>query len=82
MGVMLRIEDAGSFIKLMRELKGSGLLRDIPNEITLDAGAFPMDIPLETEKMLEAAGNPVIRKAFGKKMNTVLTSYVAAIMKA
>lgn len=82
MGIKLRIEDAGSFAQVMRELKRNGLLRDIPDEIILEADAFPMDIPLDLGKILEAAGNPVIRKAFGKKMNTVLTSYVAAIMKA
>ena len=82
MNIKLRIEDPVSCIELMREMKRIGLLRDISNEIVLRTDQFPMDIPIDAEKLLEMVNNPVIKKVFGKKMDTVLTTQVASIVGA
>ena len=80
MGIKLRIEDPASFVELMREMKRAGLLKDIPNEIILDEGIFPLDVPIDISKVLEIAGNPVIRKVFGKKMDTALSMAVLSLI--
>lgn len=80
MGIKLRIEDPASFVELMREMKRAGLLKDIPNEIILDEGIFPLDVPLDISKVLDIVANPVIRKVFGKKMDTTLSTAVLSLI--
>lgn len=80
MGVKLRIENQNDFIDLLRNLKRCGLLKDFPDRITLTTNPFPMDIPLDLGKLPEILGNPIVRKAFGKKMDTTLTAYASAMI--
>ena len=79
MGIKLVIEDPESCIETMRELKRAGLLKDIPNEIMLDEDMFPVEIPVDVGKVLKKIENPVIRKVFGKQMDTAISMAIVSL---
>ena len=79
MNVVLRIEDKRSMIDLVNKLKGARLLGEI--NVPLNDLEFPVDIPLDVEKLLELVSNPVVGKIFGKKMETTFTANLVRILE-
>ena len=67
-GIVLSIEDQESFISILRKLKMVGMLKDIPNTITLtkDKAKFPIRIEIDTNKVIELLTNPLVKSKFGK----------------
>lgn len=82
MQVNLRFNDISSFVDTLRELKVHGLLSSLPNDIILDEDMFPMDIPLDITNLINLASNPVVKKAFGKKINETLMTHITRFIGA
>ena len=80
--VNLRFNDIQSFVGTLRELKNRGLLSQLPNDIILDEDMFPMDIPLDVTNLVNLASNPMVRRAFGKKMDDTLMTHIARFIRA
>lgn len=78
MNVKLRIEDKLSMIELVSKLKKAGLLKE---EISLNGTDYPMDIPLDVDKLLSLTTNPIVGKVFGRKMETTLTANLKRALK-
>ena len=72
MAVKLKIESKKDWLSLYWDLWKGGLLKDVAiKDINLDEGAFPLEIPLEVEKLAELLGNPLL-KACRKKIDISL----------
>ena len=82
MNIQLRIESADNFVVLLKELKKRGWLAEIGNEIRLDEDSFPMDIQLDISKLLDVIEKPVVRKVFGKTIDSTLTAQIGRIIEA
>ena len=82
MDIKLRIENAESFEKLLVLLKANGLLKDMPNDVSFNDELFPLDLALNVEKLIGMIGNPVVRKIFGKRIDTTLMTYLEQIIEA
>ena len=81
--IYLEIGDLQSLIDFLEEAKGIGLLKDISTSKvgTLMSGKeFPVRIPIEIDKVLTLATNPIVKKMFGKKIEeTTITCLLKVI---
>ena len=69
--IYLEIGDLQSLIDFLEEAKGIGLLKDISTskvETLMRGKEFPVRIPIEIDKVLTLATNPIVKKMFGKKI--------------
>ena len=82
MDIKLRIENAESFVKLLVLMKANGLLKGMPNDVSFDDEMFPLDLALNVEKLIGMIGNPVVRKIFGKRIDTTLMAHLEQIIEA
>lgn len=80
MGIGIRIYDLGGFVKLLTKLKAAGMLKSIPDQFELDAEVFPMDIPLDEDKILDIIKKPVVKAKYGKDIDRVLTEQVLKLL--
>ena len=79
MGITFRIEDMESFVKILRELRKKGFIKELPSDISLDDGRFPMIFEIDTEKLLSYTDSPII-KPFNKKIDKILTKQIMKII--
>ena len=81
--IYLEIGDLQSLIDFLEEAKGIGLLKDISTSKvgTLMSGKeFPVRVPIEIDKVLTLATNPIVKKMFGKKIEeTTITCLLKVI---
>ena len=77
MRIYISIEDFDSLNGFMQEAHKVGLLKDVSiNSTSFDEGDFPMQFPVDIEAFLKLTGNPIVKKVFGKKIETTLRSYL------
>ena len=80
--IVLCIEDQGAFVSLLRGLKMNGMLKDIPNTITLtkENTKFPIRIEIGIDKVIDLINNPLVKSKFGKDIDRVLTEQTLKIL--
>lgn len=74
-----------SLTNLIAEAKKKGLMKDISIEKVERAfrnKAFPMKVPVQMDEVLELAGNPVLKKMFGKKLENGMLTYLEKALGA
>ena len=81
--IYLEIGSLESLVCFIESAKEAGLLKDIsPKKVEdlLSGKTFPVRVPVDLDKVLDVAANPVVRKIFGKKIEetTVRTILRAA----
>ena len=80
MKVSVTIEDFDSFVKLLKELKGIGMLKKVPNKFNLSEEVFPLDIPIDADKVLEIIKNPMVKAKYGKAIDDILTNQALKVL--
>lgn len=81
--IYLEIENPESLMGLIREAKGCGLMRDISLEEvkrSVSSAAFPIRIPVKLDALIGLAGNPILKKMFGKKLEDATKTYLKKAM--
>ena len=72
MKIFLQVDDEQTAIDLIREVKGkTGLLKDVnlySLKQALDRKQFPIQIPVDLDGLLKVAGNPLVKRIFGPKI--------------
>ena len=77
MGIYITIKDPASLKAFLMEAKGVGLLKDVSlNDMSFREDDFPMDFPVDIDAFLKLAGNPVVKKVFGKKIESSVKGYL------
>ena len=80
MNIYLRIEDQRSLIELTERLKKAKLLKETV-KVPVSGHGFPMDIPLDADKLLAIVEKPMVGKVFGKGISNTLTAQMESIMR-
>ncbi len=79
MTIKLKIDTKKEWFGLCTELVNAGLLRDVnANDITLPEDAFPLEIPVNTDGLLQILNNPLV-KTHKKKIDQALTKEIKKI---
>ena len=81
MNIQLRIQDRRSMDELVERLKKAKLLSETI-EVAISEDCFPMDIPLDADKLLGIVEKPMVGKVFGKGICGTLTAQLRAITGA
>lgn len=80
MGVKLKIESKRDWLQLYWDLWKAGLLKDVSvHDINLSEKAFPVEVPLEVDKLAELLGNPLL-KPYKKKIDISLHNNLAKVI--
>ena len=80
MGIKLTIESKEAALNLCEILWKGGLLREVSaSDIFLEDDAFPLEIPLEVEKLGKLLGNPLI-KPYKRKIDTTLKENLVKVL--
>lgn len=69
--IYLEIGNMESLMNVLKEAKRNGLMKDISPEMVRNAfinKEFPIRFPVKLDVILQLAGNPILRKMFGKKV--------------
>lgn len=69
--VYLTIDSLETLMAFLQEAKNAGLLKDVSLAQVrhlFERKAFPLQIPVDLSAVLNVAGNAVVRKTFGKKI--------------
>lgn len=80
--IYLEIGSLESLVGFIESAKEAGLLKDVsPKKVEdlLSGKEFPVRVPVDLDKVLDVAANPVVRKIFGKKIEDTT---VRTILKA
>lgn len=83
--IYIEIGNLKSLTNLIAEAKKKGLMKDISIEKVEKAfrnKAFPMKVPVQMDEVLELAGNPVLKKMFGKKIENGMLTYLEKALGA
>lgn len=83
--IYIEIENLDSLMSLLTEAKRKGLLKDVSIEKVERAFRnqdFPMRVPVNTDGILELAGNPMLKKMFGKKIENGVLTYLEKALGA
>ena len=84
--VYLEIGDLDSLVNFILEVqKKTGLLKDISvNKVrqAMSGKVFPMQIPVDLDSVIGLAGNPVVKKIFGKKIEDTTIKYLLAAIES
>ena len=76
--MILEITERSDLDTFLTEAKKLGMLKDVDIK-NLSEDKFPIRIPVKMDAVFKAAGNPIVRKAFGKKIESVVLSYIEAV---
>lgn len=77
--IFLEITDKASLVPFVSDAKKAGMLRNIDiSKISDDR--FPIRIPVNLDSVIKLAGNPIVRKTFGKRIEMTVTSYLEAVV--
>ena len=71
--VCLEIENLETLMAFIEDAKKAGFLKDIRTEQIKELFSkkvFPVRVPVDLNALLAVAGNPIVKKAFGKKIET------------
>jgi len=80
MVVKLKIESKREWLELYWELWKGGLLKDVSvKDINLDAGAFPIEIPIDFSGLVNLLSNPLVRP-YKKKIDTALKENLVKVI--
>lgn len=77
--MILEFTEKRDLIAFLFEVKKAGMLKDLKIEDLSDV-EFPVRIPIKMDGILKIAENPIIRKAFGKKIESVMLSCIEAMV--
>lgn len=79
--VKLKIDNNEEWLNLYWELVTAGLLGEvnIHDVVTLPSSAFPIEVQLDIQPLLNLLKNPMV-KPFKKKINDSLTNYVLNVI--
>lgn len=83
--IYIEIENLDGLMSLLTEAKRKGLLKDVSIEKVERAFQnqnFPMRVPVNTDGILELAGNPMLKKMFGKKIENGVLTYLEKALGA
>ena len=83
--IYIEIGNLDSLVNLLAEAKKKGLLKDISIEKVERAfkdKAFPMKIPVSVDGVLDLCGKPMLRKMYGKKLETGVLTYLEKALGA
>lgn len=75
--IFLEITDKDGLESFIEEAKKVGFLKDVDIK-AFSEKQFPIRIPVNLDGFLKLIGNPVIRKTFGRKIETTVVSYLEA----
>ena len=77
MRIYIGIEDFASLESFIEEAQKIGLLKDISiKRLPFNENDFPMQLPIDIEAFLKLTGNPIVKKVFGKKIESTLQNYL------
>ena len=82
--VYLEITDGQEVMTFLTEAKKKGLLKDISAEkveMALRQKAFPIKVPISLDGIIGLAGNPVVKKMFGRKIDDAAIKYLKAALE-
>ena len=82
--IYLEIEDNESLIRFLKEAKRIGFLKNIPInkfEPFLSEKKFPIHIPIELDRVLALATNPVVKKIFGAKIDITIGEVLLKVIE-
>ena len=77
--IYIEIGNLNSLMSLLTEAKKKGMMKDISLEkvrIAFTNKPFPMRVPVKLDGIIELAGNPMLKKMFGKKIENGLLTYL------
>lgn len=75
----LEIENLEQLTEFVQEAKKAGFLKDL--DISgLSEKQFPIRVPVNLGGVLKVAGNPIVRKTFGRKIEAAIAAYVGAMV--
>ena len=80
MNIGIRINNLNGFVDLLTKLKAKGMLKSVPDRFEMDEDAFPMDIPLDGDKILDILAKPVVKAKYGKDIDRILTEQVLKLL--
>ena len=83
--IYIEIENLDSLTSLLTEAKRKGLMKDVSIDKVDRAFQnkdFPMRVPVKMDGILELAGNPMLRKMFGKKIENGVLTYLEKALGA
>ena len=75
----IEVGSLDSLMKLLTESKKKGLMKDISVdkvERAFQNKEFPMRVPVSMDGILELAGNPMLKKMFGKRIENGVLAYL------
>jgi len=77
MKIYIYVEDLSSMKSFINEARKIGFMKGIDfNKISFKESDFPMRLPVDIEAFLKLTANPVVKKIFGKKIETTLENYL------
>jgi len=78
--MILEITERSELDAFLTEAKRLDLLKgvDLSN---LSEDKFPIRIPVKMDAVFKVASNPIVRKAFGKKIESVVLSYMETVVQ-
>lgn len=83
--IYIEIGNLESLTNLLAEAKKKGLMKDISIDKVERAFRnkdFPMRVPVRMDGVIELAGNPVLKKMFGKRIENGVLNYLEKALGA
>lgn len=83
--VFIKIEDLETMENLLEEGAKRGLFKNLNVDAIRDLvkeRKFPIQIPVELNDILDLAGNPIIKKIFGSKIESAVSECLLKILEA
>lgn len=78
--IYLEITDRAVLDAFVKEARKAGFLKEIRIDISEDK--FPIRVPVDIDGVLKVAANPLVKKMFGKKVETSVTMYLERVLEA
>lgn len=77
MKIYISIEDLDSLKDFIKEAQRTGFMKEVRiNKLSFTEDQFPLRFPIDIDAFLKLTGNPIVKKVFGKKIETTLQSYL------
>lgn len=83
--IYIEIGNLESLTNLLAEAKKKGLMKDISIDKVERAFRnkdFPMRVPVRMDGVIELAGNPVLKKMFGRRIENGVLNYLEKALGA
>ena len=82
--IYLEIRDLDSLMAFIDEAHRKGFLSQIETKdirLGLREKSFPVRVPIDLDAVLRLAANPIVKKMFGKIMETTTMRYIRSAME-